>query len=58
MFRLQVILPVAYVEAPPLPLILVGLLVPLHRVHEWLHPLGVQAFVLLQVHDVELVGVA
>ena len=58
MFRLQVILPVAYVEAPSLPLILIGLLVPLDRVHEGLHPLGVQGLIFLQVHDVKLVGVA
>ena len=58
MFRLQVVLPVADVEASSLPLILVGLLVPLDRVHEGFHPLRVQRLVLLQVHDVELVGVA
>lgn len=57
-FRLQVVLPVAYVEAPSLPLILVGLLVPLDRVHEGLHPLRIQGLIFLQVHDVKLVGVA
>jgi hypothetical protein len=57
-FRLQVVLPVANVKAPSLPLILVGLLVPLDRVHEGLHPLGVQRLIFLQVHNVKLVGVA
>ena len=55
MFRLQVVLPVANVEAPSLPLILVGLLVPLDRVHEGLHALAVGAFLFLQVHNVECV---
>ncbi len=58
MFSLQVVLPVAYIEAPSLPLILVSLLIPLDRVNEGLHPLGVKRLILLQVHDVKLVGVA
>ena len=57
-FRLEVVLPIANVEASSLPLILVGLLVPLDRVYKGFHPLRVQRLVFLQIHDVKLIGVA
>ena len=56
MLGLQVVLLIVDVEAATLPLIGLGLTILLERVHEGLHPVRVRAVILLQIHDVELVG--
>ena len=55
MLRLEVVLPIGYIEAAPLPLVGLALPVLLSRVDEGLHPVRVGRVILLEIHNVKLI---